>query len=139
MLNWRPPNGFSSGSSPSSRRSPSGKRIPVVPEGLEDISKDVLACAQCGSCVSRCPLYRTFGDETFTARGKLLTIKRALETKNIELSKVLPLYFCMHCGRCDEECQVSLKHKSLFDHLEKYLSKHIDFPIQEITRFVQND
>ena len=114
------------------------KRIPVVPEGLEGISKDVLACAQCGSCVSRCPLYRTFGDETFTARGKLLTIKRALETKNLELSKVLPLYFCMHCGRCDEECQVNLKHKSLFDQLEKYLSKYIDFPIQEITRFVQD-
>ena len=113
------------------------KRVPVVPEGLEGIAGDVHACAQCGNCVSRCPLYQTFGDETYTARGKLLTLKRALETKKLELSKVLPLYFCIHCGRCDEECQVSLKHKSLFDHLEKYLSKHIDFPIKEITRFVQ--
>jgi glutamate synthase domain-containing protein 2/FAD/FMN-containing dehydrogenase/ferredoxin/glutamate synthase domain-containing protein 3 len=113
------------------------QRVPVVAEGLEGIEKDVLACAQCGNCVSRCPLYRTFGDETYTARGKLLTIKRALETKQLELSKVLPLYFCIHCGRCDEECQVNLKHKSLFDQLEKYLSKHIDFPVQKITQFVQ--
>ncbi len=113
------------------------RHIPVLPEGLGEIANDVLACAQCGNCVSRCPLYRTFGDETYTARGKLLTIKRAFETNKLELSKVLPLYFCLHCGRCDEGCQVSLKHKSLFDHLEKYLSKSIDFPIKEITQFVQ--
>ena len=113
------------------------KRVPVTPEGLEGIATDVLACAQCGNCVSRCPLYQTFGDETYTARGKLLTLKRALETHQLEISKVLPLYFCIHCGRCDEECQVNLKHKSLFDHLEKYLSKQIDFPMKEITRFVE--
>jgi len=113
------------------------RRIPVVPEGLEEIANDILACAQCGGCVSRCPVYRATRDETFTARGKLLTVKRALETNKLELSKVLPLYFCMHCGRCDEECQVDLKHRELFDHLEKYLSRTIPFPIQEVTQFVQ--
>ena len=102
--------------------------IPVVPQGLEEISNDVLSCAQCGNCVARCPVYRATRDETFTARGKLLTMKRALETKRLELSKVLPLYFCLHCGRCDEECQVNLKHRQLFDHLEKYLSAYHRFP-----------
>ncbi len=57
------------------------QRIPVVPQGLEEISNDILSCAQCGNCVARCPVYRATGDETFTARGKLLTMKRALETK----------------------------------------------------------
>jgi glutamate synthase domain-containing protein 2/FAD/FMN-containing dehydrogenase/glutamate synthase domain-containing protein 3/glutamate synthase domain-containing protein 1/ferredoxin len=113
------------------------QRIPIVPQGLEKISNDVSSCAQCGNCVARCPVYRATRDETFTARGKLLTMKRALETKKIELSKVLPLYFCFHCGRCDEECQVSLKHRQLYNDLEKYLSSHIDFPIQEVTNFVQ--
>jgi glutamate synthase domain-containing protein 2/FAD/FMN-containing dehydrogenase/glutamate synthase domain-containing protein 3/ferredoxin len=111
--------------------------IPIVPQGLEEISNDILSCAQCGNCVARCPVYRATRDETFTARGKMLIMKRALETKKLELSKVLPLYFCLHCGRCDEECQVNLKHRLLFDHLEKYLSAYIDFPIQEITNFVQ--
>ena len=73
--------------------------------------------------------YRATGDETFTARGKLLTMKRALETGKLELSKILPLYFCLHCGRCDEGCQVNLKHRELFDHLEKYLSSTIDFSV----------
>ena len=114
------------------------RRVPVVAQGLEEISKDVLSCAQCGSCVARCPVYRATGDETFSARGKLLTIKRALETGTLELSKVLPLYFCLHCGRCDEGCQVNLKHRELFDHLEKYLSATVDFPIQEITQFIQD-
>ena len=113
------------------------RRIPVVPQGLEEIANDILSCAQCGSCVARCPVYRAIGDETFTARGKLLTIKRALETKKLELSKVLPLYFCLHCGRCDEECQVNLKHRQLFEHLEKYFSHYIDFPIQQVTQFIK--
>ena len=113
-------------------------RVPIVPEGLEGIANDILSCAQCGTCVSQCPVYGATRDETFTARGKLLTIKRALEKNSLELSKVLPLYFCMHCGRCDEGCQVNLKHRQLFDDLEKYLSRTIDFPIQEVTQFIQD-
>ena len=113
------------------------RRIPIAHQEMEGVSNDIFACAQCGNCVSRCPVYRATGDETFTARGKLLTMKRALETKKIELSKVLPLYFCLHCGRCDEECQVNLRHRQLYNDLEKYLSAYIDFPIQEITDFVQ--
>ncbi|OGP60153.1 MAG: hypothetical protein A2162_02860, partial [Deltaproteobacteria bacterium RBG_13_52_11b] len=108
-----------------------------VPEGLEEIQNDILSCAQCGNCVARCPVYRATGDETFSARGKLLTIRRALENKGLELSKVLPLYFCLHCGRCDEDCQVQLKHKKLFDQLEKYLSRSIDFPIRQVTQFIE--
>jgi glutamate synthase domain-containing protein 2/FAD/FMN-containing dehydrogenase/glutamate synthase domain-containing protein 3/ferredoxin len=114
------------------------RNVPVVPEGLGDISKDVLSCAQCGNCIARCPVYHATRDETFTARGKLLTMKRALEGKKLELSKILPLYFCLHCGRCDEGCQVNLKHRSLFEQLEKYLSTTIDFPMQQVTEFVQD-
>jgi glutamate synthase domain-containing protein 2/FAD/FMN-containing dehydrogenase/glutamate synthase domain-containing protein 3/ferredoxin len=113
------------------------QRVPIVPEGLEGIAHDVLSCAQCGNCVTRCPVYQATGDEILTAKGKLLTMKRALETGKIELSKLLPLYFCLHCGRCDEECQVNLKHRQLYDQLEKYLSRTIDFPIQQITDFVR--
>lgn len=113
------------------------RRVPIVSEGLEEIANDVLACAQCGNCVSQCPVYGATRDETFTARGKLFTMKKALQKNSLQLSKVLPLYFCMHCGRCDEGCQVNLKHRQLFDHLEKYLSRTIDFPIQQVTQFVQ--
>jgi glutamate synthase domain-containing protein 2/FAD/FMN-containing dehydrogenase/ferredoxin/glutamate synthase domain-containing protein 1 len=113
------------------------RRVPVAREGFETITNDILSCAQCGSCVSQCPVYGATRDETFTARGKLLTLKRAMEKNSLELSKVLPLYFCMHCGRCDEGCQVNLKHRQLFDDLEKYLSQTIDFPIQEVTQFIQ--
>ena len=112
-------------------------RIPIAPEGFEGIARDVFSCAQCGNCVARCPVYHATRDETFTARGKLLLMKRALEKKRIELSTVLPLYLCLHCGRCDEECQVNIKHRPLYKDLEKYLSATIVFPIQEITRFIQ--
>jgi glutamate synthase domain-containing protein 2/FAD/FMN-containing dehydrogenase/glutamate synthase domain-containing protein 3/ferredoxin len=113
------------------------RRIPIVPKGLEEISRNILSCAQCGNCVTRCPVYHATGDETFTSRGKLLTLKRALDQNQLELSRILPLYFCLHCGRCDEECQVNLKHRELFEHFEKYLSSTIDFPIQEVKDFIQ--
>jgi len=112
-------------------------RAPLIPGGLEEISNDIFSCAQCGNCVARCPIYRATGDETLTAKGKLLTIQRVLETGKIELSQVLPLYYCLRCGRCDEECQVHLKHRHLFDELEKYLARYVDFPIQEVTRFIR--
>jgi FAD/FMN-containing dehydrogenase/ferredoxin len=113
------------------------RRLPAIPEGLEGIANDVLACAQCGQCVPLCPLYRVTGDETFTARGKLLMIRKALGGKHLNLSKVLPIYFCLHCGRCDKECQVHLKHRPLFERLEKYLSTYIDFPLEPLAQFVQ--
>jgi glutamate synthase domain-containing protein 2/FAD/FMN-containing dehydrogenase/glutamate synthase domain-containing protein 3/ferredoxin len=113
------------------------QHIPIVSQGLEEAYKAVLSCAQCGNCVARCPVYRATRDETFTARGKLLTLKRAFESKRLDLSKVLPLYLCLHCSRCDEECQVNLKHRQLYNDLEKYLSATIDFPIQQVTNFVQ--
>ena len=113
------------------------RSVPVVPEGMEEITNDVLACAQCGSCVARCPVYRATHDETLTAKGKLLTIKKALEKKQLELSKVLPLYFCLRCGRCDDECQVHLDHRSLFEKVEKYLGASAGFPLEEVKRFIQ--
>ena len=113
------------------------RRVPISAEGLGGMANDVLSCAQCGSCVDRCPVYRATGDETITARGKLLTMKKALETKKLALAKVLPLYFCMRCGRCDEECQVHLNHRQLFEDLEKHLSSSIDFPLQEVMQFIQ--
>ena len=111
-------------------------RTPIVSEKLEGISKDILSCAQCGACVARCPVYRATGDETLTAKGKLLTIKKALEKGELELSKAMSLYFCLRCGRCDEECQVNLKHVSLFEGLEKYLANSGNFPIEEVKKFI---
>ncbi len=105
-------------------------------QGVEGLAKEVFSCAQCGNCVSKCPVYHATRDETYTARGKLLTMKRAIETKKIERAKILPLYFCLGCGRCDEECQVNLNHRQLYKNLETYLAQYIDFPIQEVTRFI---
>jgi len=113
------------------------RRLPVVSRGMEEIANDILSCAQCGRCVARCPVYRATGDETFTARGKLLNVKRALRASKIELAKVLPLYFCLHCGRCDEECQVNLKHRPLFDRLEQVLAESIPFPLQAVAEFIR--
>jgi glutamate synthase domain-containing protein 2/FAD/FMN-containing dehydrogenase/ferredoxin len=112
-------------------------RTPIVSEKLQGIAREILSCAQCGACVAGCPVYRATGDETLTARGKFLTIKKALEKGELELSKALPLYFCLHCGRCDEECQVHLKHLPIFEGLEKYLADTGDFPVEQVKEFIR--
>jgi glutamate synthase domain-containing protein 2/FAD/FMN-containing dehydrogenase/glutamate synthase domain-containing protein 3/ferredoxin len=112
-------------------------RTPIVSEKLDGMAKEILSCAQCGACVGNCPVYRATGDETLTARGKFLTIKKALEKGELELSKALPLYLCLRCGRCDEECQVHLKHLPLFEGLEKYLADTGDFPVEQIREFIR--
>ncbi len=112
-------------------------RTPIIPEKLDGIAKEILSCAQCGACVAGCPVYRATGDETLTARGKFLTIKKALEKGELELSKALSLYFCLRCGRCDEECQVHLKHLPLFERLEEYLADTGDFPVDRIKEFIR--
>ncbi len=113
------------------------RRITIESKGLEGMTHDILSCAQCGVCVARCPVYRATGDETFAAKGKLLTIRSALSRKKLELAKVLPLYFCLHCSRCDQECQVHLKHRPLFEALEKYLAQFVQFPLKEIAQFIE--
>ncbi|MCX8116864.1 MAG: glutamate synthase-related protein [Desulfobacterota bacterium] len=111
-------------------------RTPMVSERLEPIAREILSCAQCGTCVTRCPVYRATGDETLSARGKFFTLKKAIEKGELELSKALPLYFCLRCGRCDEECQVHINHLPLFEALEGYLAEASGFPIEEIKRFI---
>ena len=68
------------------------------------------------------------GRRNLHRQGKTADHQEGPGNGKLELSKVLPLYFCLHCGRCDEECQVNLKHRALFDDLEKYLARLCRFP-----------
>ncbi|HSR10283.1 MAG TPA: FAD-binding protein, partial [Thermodesulfobacteriota bacterium] len=112
-------------------------RRPLRVRGDEELAREVLSCAQCGSCVGRCPLYAVTGDETMTARGKLLSMRKAFGDGPVSAADALPFYFCLRCGRCDDECQVRLKHRVLFDRLEKSLSVSLPFPSGEISEFIR--
>ena len=120
---------------PSSGDNPSAERDLRFRGPRRNLQRRLCVCSMRNVC-GRCPAYRATGDETVSARGKLLLIKKAFEKSKIELSSVLPLYFCLHCGQCEEECQVSLKHRDLFDKLEKHLSSTIAFPLKQVTRFL---
>ena len=110
--------------------------VSVPKESLSEIASTVYACAQCGTCVARCPVYRATGDETLSARGKLLTLKKALQQGEVDLSRVPSLYFCLRCGRCDDECQVGMEHRSLFERAESLLASSVAFPLEEIRQFI---
>ncbi|MEM2753204.1 MAG: 4Fe-4S dicluster domain-containing protein, partial [Nitrososphaerota archaeon] len=40
--------------------------------------EDIFACAQCGYCVKKCPVYYFLGWESTSPRGKMFTLKEIL-------------------------------------------------------------
>lgn len=113
------------------------RRIVLAPADLAGLDDEIRSCAQCGVCVGRCPLYHAVRRETLTARGKLLALRRALDTKRVSLGELLPLYLCLRCGRCDEGCQAGFRHRDLFARVEAVLANRIPFPLAEIGAFVR--
>lgn len=62
-------------------------------------------CAQCGACMSVCPVYRVGRREDMVARGKLRLLKgldEGLLKADRQLQKTLGR--CLLCGRCSANC-----------------------------------
>ncbi|MEM2543496.1 MAG: (Fe-S)-binding protein [Nitrososphaerota archaeon] len=79
--------------------------------------EDIFACAQCGYCVKKCPVYYFLGWESTSPRGKMFTLKEILgnnsrldEQKIHKLGKPLSMRFfnCTFCGLCKEVCHVEV-------------------------------
>jgi FAD/FMN-containing dehydrogenase/ferredoxin len=76
---------------------------------LPDVIEHAYACAQCGYCVDVCPQFQEAGWESCGPRGKWFLIKDVLEGRDrfdIELTDIFGM--CVHCGKCDEVCQLDL-------------------------------
>jgi len=80
--------GSCSNSFPFSLRRRCGFAHPWFPKSWKGFEGYPLLCPVRRLC-GRCPVYRATGDETLTAKGKLLTIKKALEKGELELSKAM--------------------------------------------------
>jgi glycolate oxidase iron-sulfur subunit len=66
---------------------------------------EIARCNKCGFCQVACPIFRTTGQETGVARGRLALV-RALIEERIEWSRELeePLFNCLLCGACTTNC-----------------------------------
>jgi len=81
---------------------------------LNDLEKpaetDYLNCIRCGLCLSVCPTYREYLNETTSPRGRVALARKGLEGQ-LELSPNLieQMYSCFACMACNEVCPVGIR------------------------------
>ena len=68
-----------------------------------------LNCIRCGLCLSVCPTYREYLNETASPRGRVALTRKGLEGQ-LELSPNLieQMYSCFACMACNEACPVGI-------------------------------
>ncbi len=67
--------------------------------------EDISQCNRCGFCQVACPVFRSTGNESGVARGRLALLRAMIEgrldwTPDIEG----PIYDCLLCGACTSNC-----------------------------------
>jgi glycolate oxidase iron-sulfur subunit len=69
-----------------------------------------LNCIRCGLCLSVCPTYREYLNETASPRGRVALTRKGLEGE-LELSPNLleQMYGCFACMACNEACPVGIR------------------------------
>lgn len=65
----------------------------------------VAQCNKCGFCQVACPIFRSTGNESGVARGRLALLRALIENR-LQWSRELedPLYDCLLCGACTSNC-----------------------------------
>jgi glycolate oxidase iron-sulfur subunit len=71
---------------------------------------DYLYCIRCGACLSVCPTYREYLNETASPRGRVALARKGLEGQ-LELSPNLieQMYGCFACMACNDACPVGIR------------------------------
>ncbi|MEM2910381.1 MAG: (Fe-S)-binding protein [Nitrososphaerota archaeon] len=95
--------------------------------------EDVFACAQCGYCMKRCPVYYFLGWESTSPRGKIFALKEILgndgrldEQSIRKLGKSFSTRFfnCTFCGFCREVCHVEIDLLEIWSKVREILYDH---------------
>ncbi|CAK8720951.1 MAG: glycolate oxidase iron-sulfur subunit [Candidatus Electronema aureum] len=69
---------------------------------------DETGCAKCGACMTVCPVFRTEGRESLTARGRMHLLATATSTNSISIVFADVFSRCLLCGACEQVCPRNL-------------------------------
>lgn len=81
-----------------------------IPNNLEKPVEDAyLNCIRCGLCLSVCPTYREYLNETASPRGRVALARKGIDGE-LEVSPNLieQMYSCFACMACNEICPVGI-------------------------------
>jgi glycolate oxidase iron-sulfur subunit len=71
---------------------------------------DVVQCMRCGSCLPRCPTYRTDGIETQSPGGRVAMIKAVMDGRLAPSEEFVEhMYHCLDCRNCQSVCPAGVK------------------------------
>lgn len=84
----------------------------------------IAQCNRCGFCQVACPIFRSTGNESGVARGRLALLRALIEDR-LQWSKEMeePLYDCLLCGACTSNCFPAIPTSDL---LIKARSEYLD-------------
>jgi len=114
-----------------------------------EVDKSVESCSltHCGFCTFECPMYKEFGFESYTSRGKKLLIKNLRKGRDediLNLSEFSPndlekeFFACTLCGYCDFICapssdsQAAVRNTQIFEEIRALLVENGIFPEEDV-------
>lgn len=83
--------------------------FPVTQPITPPSESQYLNCIRCGLCLSVCPTYREYLNETASPRGRVALTRKSIEGE-LELSPNLieQMYSCFACMACNDACPVGI-------------------------------
>ena len=70
---------------------------------------EYLNCIRCGLCLSVCPTYREYLNETASPRGRVALTRKGLDGElELSLNLIEQMYGCFACMACNDACPVGI-------------------------------
>jgi glycolate oxidase iron-sulfur subunit len=100
-------------------------KIKILISSLKHLEATLNRCTRCGMCMAACPLYKTTGRETDTARGKIALLSGIIHgilTNGQGVSQRTGR--CLLCGSCALKCPREIRPHELLIQARAFLTEY---------------
>ncbi|MGQ9542606.1 MAG: (Fe-S)-binding protein [Candidatus Bathyarchaeia archaeon] len=105
----------------------------------KEINYELNKCFRCGFCRSQCPIYQSKLNETWNARGRMLTIQLLREGAiSLDGNVLERIYTCALCKSCEEICPGLVKVTDIIRDTRRQLTEAKLGPLPEHMQMFEN-
>lgn len=101
-----------------------------IEKRLKSIQEKLYFCSRCGICKEICPSFNVILSESFSARGRIVSISNEVFDKRL-------FYNCSLCGACEEICPSDIDLVDIFREIREILVIKKD-EINENKKMIKN-